>query len=152
MANEVSEPKRRTYLKYAGTAALVGLAGCSGDGGDGGDGDTPTPTPTPDDGGPSHESPHDAELSDAEATGDSLAGGTRSPDGVVPSDDPSVMLQHEPNQGQYCGNCSLFVPDQNGDGFGACASVEGTIHPCDFCLLYTEHDGEGTVDCPQASQ
>jgi hypothetical protein len=148
MANEPSGPDRRSYLKYAGTAALVGLAGCSGDGGDGGNGGTPTPSPEPDDTpAPSHESPHDAELSDAEATGDSLGGGSRSPDAVVPADDPSVMLQHEPNQGQYCGNCALFVPDQNDDGFGACASVEGTIHPCDFCLLYTEHGGEDTVPC-----
>lgn len=146
MANEVSGPDRRSYLKYAGTAVLAGLAGCSGDG-DTGDGES-TPTSEPDgDGAPSHESPHQAELAEAEITGDSLAGAARSPDAVIPADDPSVELQHEPKDGQFCGTCALYVPDQNDDGFGACASVEGTIHPCDYCLLYTEHDGEGTVAC-----
>lgn len=60
------------------------------------------------------------------------------------------MLQHVPNGNQYCGQCSLYVPDQNGDGFGACTWVKRKIHPCDFCPLFAEYGGEDTVSCPQA--
>lgn len=37
------EPRRRTLLQLAGSAALIGLAGCSGDNGTGGGGDTAQP-------------------------------------------------------------------------------------------------------------
>lgn len=99
--------------------------------------------------GPSHEVPHpdNETLAEAEANGEALSGGTRSPGAQQPPDNPGINLQHSPNGDQYCGNCSLYVPDQNGDGFGACLSVSGKIHPCDWCVLYTEHSGEGVVAC-----
>lgn len=145
---------RRSYLKYAGTAVIAGLAGCSaGNGGGNGD-ETTTTTTESDDGGsdePNHEAPHpdDATLSDAEATGTSLSGGERQVEGgQQEKDNPNVMLQHTPSGERFCGNCSLYVPDQNDDGFGACISVAGKIHPCDFCNLYTEFEGE-PVECGQ---
>lgn len=153
MVSNEDAPKRRNYLKYAGSAVLVGLAGCSGNGGNGngnGNGATATPTPTEGGGGePAHEAPHpnDDEVPEEEATAESLSGGTRPSSGLMAKDNPSVSLQHEPNGEQYCGNCSLYVPDANDDGFGACTSVAGKIHPCDYCIIYTEHTGDNTVAC-----
>ncbi|MGM0398523.1 MAG: hypothetical protein ACQEQY_05960 [Halobacteriota archaeon] len=135
---------RRTYLKYAGVAAVTALAGCGGDGGDGGDGDDG------DDGGddgPGHEVPHpdDATVPDSEVNAQSLGGQSR-PDEPDQAKD-SVGYAHEPSGDQYCGNCSLYVPDQNDDGFGACVVVQGKIHPCDYCNLWAEYDGDDAVPC-----
>ena len=149
MSDNQRGPQRRDYLKYAGSAVLVGLAGCSSDGGDG-DGDGGTPTPSDGDGGNGgHQVPHpdDGTVPDSEATAESLAGGARPTSGLMAKDDASVSFQHEPNGEQYCGNCALYVPDGNDDGFGACSSVAGKIHPCDYCILYTEHTGDNTVPC-----
>lgn len=126
---------------------LTVAAGCGGDDGDDGGGDSGSA-----DEGPGHEVPHpnNNTLADAEANGETLSGATRTPGGQQAPDNPGVNLQHEPSGKQYCGNCSLYVPDQNGDGFGACLSVQGKIHPCDWCVLYTEHPGEGVVSCARA--
>jgi len=147
---------RRTILKTLGAGSLaVTVAGCSADtdGGDGDDdsGDETTTAADGSDGGPAHEVPHpeDDALPEAEATGTSLSGGERQPGGQSAKDNASVMLQHEPSDGQNCGTCALYVPDQDGDGFGACTTVAGKIHPCDWCLLYTEYSGEGGVPCEQ---
>ena len=123
----------------------VGCGEGDGDGGNGGD-------ETADQEDPYHEVPHpeNETLPESEARGESLSGATRTPGGQQPQDNPGVALQHKPSGNQYCGNCSLYVPDQNGDGFGACLSVKGKIHPCDWCILYTEHSGEGVVSCGQA--
>lgn len=140
------ELNRRQALKWIGGTLIGGsmltvAAGCGGDGDDGEGGE-----------GPSHEIPHpdNDTLPEAEARGEALSGATRTPGSQQPQDNPGVALQHEPEGDQYCGNCSLYVPDQNGDGFGACLSVQGKIHPCDWCVLYTEHSGEGAVSCAQA--
>jgi len=145
---------RRTILKTLGAGSLaVTVAGCStnSDGGDGEDGGDETTTAADgSDGGPAHEVPHpDDAVPEAEATGTSLSGGERQPGGQSAKDNASVMLQHEPSDGQNCGTCALYVPDQDGDGFGACTTVAGKIHPCDWCLLYTEYSGEGGVPCEQ---
>jgi len=155
-------PNRRRYLKTLGAGAVastIPLAGCAGGDGDGaaedgGDGAEPTPTPTAGGGDltPNHDAPHpdDGSLPDAEATGTSLSGGTREPGNQSEKDNPSVGFQHVPNGGQNCGTCSLYVPDEDGDGYGACTAVAGKIHPCDWCLLYTEYTGEDGVPCEQA--
>lgn len=126
---------RREALKWIGSTVFIGLVGCGG--GDGG-GDGPHEVPHPD----------DQSLPDAEATGKSLGGTPRSP-GTQQAKE-NVQYQHSPKGDQYCGNCSLYVPDENGDGFGACAVVAGKIHPCDWCNLYTEYTGEGAVECAKA--
>jgi len=46
-----------------------------------------------------------------------------------------------------CGNCAEYIPDVNGDGFGACARVEGYIDPEDWCVLWEsieEAEAEGS--------
>jgi len=42
------------------------------------------------------------------------------------------------------------VPDEDGDGYGACTAVAGKISHCDWCLLYTEYTGEDGVPCEQS--
>lgn len=45
--------------------------------------------------------------------------------------------------GKSCGNCANFIPDKNGDTWGACAEVEGYIAPEDWCNIWEnlgEHD------------
>lgn len=128
---------RRSYLKYAGVAAVTALAGCSG----GGDGDEPEPN---------HDVPHpnDGSVPDAEATGVAFEGEERNPDAVQSKDADTVEFQHTPNGDQYCGNCEEFVPDENGDGFGACLKVAGKINPCDWCALYAgPYEGDDAVSC-----
>lgn len=46
--------------------------------------------------------------------------------------------------GPDCGNCAEYVPDQNGDGFGACAEVEGYIGPDDWCVIWRPTRGAGS--------
>lgn len=148
MTNEFN---RREALKWIGSTLIGGsmitfAVGCGG----GEEGEETGGAESPE--GPSHEVPHpeNETLPDAEANGESLSGATRSPGAQQAPDSPGVALQHTPEGNQYCGNCSLYVPDQDGDGFGGCLSVAGKIHPCDWCLLYTEHSGEGVVSCAQA--
>ncbi|PQJ33412.1 hypothetical protein BSZ35_01295 [Salinibacter sp. 10B] len=147
MTNELN---RREALKWIGSTLIGGsmltvVSGCGGGDGNDGDGDGDDSA----DQGPSHEVPHpnNDTLPESEAKGESLSGATRTRGGQQSQDNPGVALQHKPSGNQYCGNCSLYVPDQNGDGFGACLSVKGKIHPCDWCILYTEHSGEGVVSC-----
>jgi hypothetical protein len=159
---------RREILKWLGVTILgvilapLGLAGCGGGeeeelqmDQDSGSSDQASSDGGSSSGGGSgqsdktHEVPHpsDAKLSEAEKTGESLGGAQRSPGGKSPKDGPSVMYQHEPSGNKSCGNCDMYVKDQNGDGYGACTMVEGEIHPCDFCVLYTEHPGDKAVAC-----
>ena len=150
---------RRRWLRTVGAGAVataVPLAGCSGgDGGDGAGGDDGDSQPATTAGGgsgePNHDVPHPGgdSVPDAEATAEALSGGAREPGSQSEKDNPSVGFQHTPNGGQNCGTCSLYVPDQDDDGFGACTAVAGRIHPCDWCLLYTEYTGDDGVQCEQ---
>ncbi|MFB6094265.1 MAG: hypothetical protein ABEJ77_04935 [Halanaeroarchaeum sp.] len=137
MASDQPATNRRSYLGIAGTAAVAALAGCSGGGGgNGGDPQTPNhPVPHPE----------DVTVADSEATATALGGLSR-PNTPQQSKD-AVGYAHLPSDGSYCGNCSKFVPDQNGDGYGACVSVRGTIHRCDFCDLYSPYTGDDAVQC-----
>lgn len=134
MPSEKRFTDRRTYLKFAGAATITALAGCSGGGnGDGED--------------YNHEVPHpdDGTVPDAEMNAEAFNGQSR-PDEPNQAKD-SVQYEHSPNGDQYCGNCQLFVPDQDGDGFGACTVVKGKIHHCDYCNLWSSYDGDDIVTC-----
>ena len=42
-------------------------------------------------------------------------------------------------------DCPEYIPGRNGDGFGACAKVEGYVDPADWCVLWestAEHESE----------
>lgn len=144
---------RRTLLKALGTVGITTtIAGCSSDDGDGNgdeDGTDTTATTEEANGEADHQVPHpnNDEVPDSEATGESLSGGVREPGEQSEPDNASVLLQHTPNGDQNCGTCSLYVPDQNDDGFGACTVVAGKINPCDWCLLYSEYSGDDGIPC-----
>jgi hypothetical protein len=91
--------------------------------------------------------PNDDKVPESEATAKALGGKKRYKGGKSPKDGPSVMYQHKPNGEKHCGTCNLYVPDENGDGFGACTLVEGKIHSCDFCILYSKYTGDASVSC-----
>lgn len=131
--SDTSGMDRRSYLKYAGVATMTAMAGCGG-GGDGGD-------------EANHEVPHpdDETVPDAELTAEALNGQSR-PETVNQGKD-GVDYSHSPSDDQYCGNCALYVPDQDDDGFGACTAVSGKIHPCDYCNLWSSYDGDDAVPC-----
>jgi hypothetical protein len=58
----------------------------------------------------------------------------RNPDAL--STKEAVSYQPEPNDGQRCDGCQFYIPDQNGDGMGACAIVEGQIAPEGWCTSF----------------
>lgn len=137
MPTDESGMDRRSYLKYAGVATVTAMAGCSGGGGGDSNGG----------GGANHEVPHpnDSQVPDSEKNAKALNGQSRPSEPNQGKD--SVGYQHTPNGDKHCGDCSLFVPDQNGDGFGACTLVKGKIHHCDFCNLWSSYSGDNSVPC-----
>ena len=132
MSRQRSYADRRTYLKIVGTAAIASIAGCHGN--------------NPGEGA-NHEVPHPNgdEVPDAEATGTSLGGETRPKDEMF--EKRSTSFNHKPEEGEYCGMCQHYVPDEDGDGFGACTEVQGKIHPCDHCGRFDKYEGDDTVPC-----
>lgn len=83
-----------------------------------------------------------AEVPEEYRTASSQAGEERNPDELQSQEDVSLMESVEaiadgPAQpGQSCGNCAEFIPDKNGDMWGACAKVEGYIAVEDWCALW----------------
>jgi hypothetical protein len=146
-----STNSRRRFLHLAGVTALTaGLAGCGGGGGDGGGettadgggettaggGDTPTSGggETTTSGGSS-----DAEVPEAYRTATAQNGQQRDPDNLVA---PSALnYQEEPNNGNQCSGCQFYIPDQNGDGMGACTLITGMVDPQGWCNSYAAYEG-----------
>jgi hypothetical protein len=135
---------RRRFLRVAGLAAVTGVAGCAG--GDGGSGDSG--------GGSGDESGENGgdsgsgsagggdglgPVPDEYATATAQDGTERSPDSVA--EKSAVMYQSEPKDGQQCTDCAFYIPDENGDGLGACAVVEGKIEPEAWCSSFVEYEG-----------
>ncbi|WP_277554735.1 high-potential iron-sulfur protein [Halobaculum limi] len=85
-----------------------------------------------------------AAVPEAYRTADSQGGEERSPDDLLSQADVNLMESVEAiadgvaRPGQSCGNCAEFIPDENGDGWGACARVEGYIAAEDWCVIW-EH-------------
>ncbi|MEF8775789.1 MAG: high-potential iron-sulfur protein [Haloarculaceae archaeon] len=88
-----------------------------------------------------------AEVPEAYRTAASQGGEARTPDDLFSHEDVSLTESVEAiadgmaNPGQSCGNCAEFIPDKNGDGWGACAKVEGYIAVEDWCTTW-EHVSE----------
>lgn len=88
-----------------------------------------------------------AEIPEAYRTASSQGGEERVPDGLMTQEE--VMLTESVDAiaagtappGQSCGNCAEFIPDQNGDSWGACAKVEGYVAVEDWCTVW-EHISE----------
>jgi len=148
---------RRRFLGLAGAVGFGGLAGCVG--GDGGA--TPEPTPTETDDEDDHEEDRPEGVSEEEfehgpvpepyRTALSQAGERRDREQLARKEDVSFQEAEAAveagtaERGDDCGNCAEYIPDQNGDGFGACAKVEGYVDPADWCVLWesiAEHEDD----------
>jgi len=151
----ILERTRRRVLRLGGSVAAIGIAGCLG----GPTGGTESPTPTGDAEDEEEELPEGVSEEEFETgpvpeeyrTATSQAGEERDPDSLVTKE--SVQFQEAADaveaglveEGRDCGNCEEFIPDQNGDGFGACAKVEGYVGAEDWCTLWEAiEDEEGS--------
>lgn len=160
---------RRRFLRLAGAVGVGGLAGCAGGGGGGESTPEPTPTPTPEPTAMDDEDEHEEELPEGVSedefehgpvpgpyrTALSQAGERRDPERLARKEDVSFQEAEaaveagSAEPGEHCGNCAEYIPDKNGDGFGACAKVEGYVDPADWCVLWEsieEHEAEGESD------
>jgi hypothetical protein len=83
-----------------------------------------------------------AEVPEVYRTAESQAGEQRDPDNLQSQE--AVNLQESVEAiadgtaapGQSCGNCAEFIPDKNGDTWGACAAVEGYVAAEDWCTVW----------------
>lgn len=153
MSDERSRPRagwsRRAYIvTTTGSAAwIAGLAGCVGGGGE------PTPTETETEAEeqaeeaerPAGVSAEEFETGPVPApyrTATSLGMEQRDPArllakadvGFAEYDEATENEAHRP--GTCCANCADYIPDANGDTFGACAEVAGYVDGADWCTVY----------------
>jgi hypothetical protein len=129
----------------------MGLAGCSGSPSE----NSPARTAEADEALPEGVSAEEFENGPVpepyrEAT--SQAGEPRDPEALTTKDAAKFQEASDAvaaglaDPGQTYENCAEYIPDENGDGFGACATVEGYIGPEDWCALWEtieEHESGG---------
>jgi hypothetical protein len=88
-----------------------------------------------------------AEVPEAYRTASSQGGEERNPDDLRSHEEVNLtesvdaLADGLAPPGQSCGNCAEFLPDRNGDSWGACAKVEGYIAVEDWCTVW-EHISE----------
>jgi len=127
---------RRNYL--VATVGIAALSGCLGDDDEEGEGGEDLPS------GVSQEEFESGPVPEVYMSAMSLGGEQRDPDDLNTKADVSFAeyegaqehSAHEP--GRCCANCGDYIPDKNGDEFGACAEVEGYIDGEDWCTIYEE--------------
>jgi hypothetical protein len=157
--------RRRRFVTLVGALGLGSLAGCAGE-----SGGEPTETPG---------EMADAEEADGDEAGDhdeerppgvsmeefvsgpvpevyrtarSQAGERRDPENLRTKEAVRFAEADESEfagPDQDCGNCAEFISDKNGDGFGACAKVEGYVDAEDWCTIWEsieEHEAEAEED------
>lgn len=152
----VSKQTRRRVLELTGSAAIVGLAGCtSGDGGSTettGGSESAEEKPWEHLSGVSKSQFLTGPVPESERTAKSLCGEKRDPDalqsrdGIKWMDISKAVEQGLAEEEQECEHCAEYIPDKNGDGYGACLKVEGYWSPEDWCSLFEsveEECGEG---------
>ncbi|WP_256300590.1 high-potential iron-sulfur protein [Haloarchaeobius salinus] len=83
-----------------------------------------------------------AQVPEQYRTASSQGGGERDPTDLQTQEDVRLMESVDAiadglgQPGQSCGNCAEFIPDENGDGWGACAKVEGYVAAEDWCAIW----------------
>ncbi|WP_340100186.1 high-potential iron-sulfur protein [Salinibaculum salinum] len=88
-----------------------------------------------------------AEVPEEYRTADSQADEARDPENIVAQEDVNLtesveaIADGDADPGESCGTCAEFIPDKNGDTWGACAKVEGYIAAEDWCNIW-EHVSE----------
>lgn len=131
------ERSRRRLIKLTSTAVLIGLAGCSGDDDEESEGEE-----LPE--GVSEDEFESGPVPEAYMNAMSLGAEQRDPDELSTKDEENFSEYDEATEmddhvaGHSCGNCADYIADKNGDGFGACAEVEGYIDKADWCEIYEE--------------
>ncbi|MDT3435091.1 high-potential iron-sulfur protein [Haloarcula sp. 1CSR25-25] len=144
---------RRNYL--VATVGLAALSGCVGDTGDGGEATEPgeredDDEDEDDDGEEDEELPEGVTAEEFERgpvpdvylSATSLGNEQRNPDALHTKAEVSFSEYDEAREneahtpGACCANCADYIPDMNGDRFGACAEVEGYIDGADWCTIY----------------
>lgn len=146
------EHNRRRFVTLLGALGVGGLAGCTGGGGGAGT-DTPGAVAETATAGESGAGDHEEErppgVSEAEfvsgpvpevyRTAASQAGERRDPENLRTKAEVQFAEADESEfagPGETCGNCAEYIPDRNGDGFGACAKVEGYVDAADWCVIW----------------
>jgi hypothetical protein len=121
------------------------MAGCTGgNGDDGGDDGEAEGEESERPEGVSEEEFERGPVPDEYASAMSLGREERDPDDLSPKsevdfleyDEAGENSAHQP--GACCANCADYIPDKNGDMFGACAEVEGYVDGGDWCAVYEE--------------
>jgi hypothetical protein len=141
---------RRHYL--VATGGIAALSGCLGGDGDGADEATTTAggtraTTSADDSeelpdGVSEEEFENGPVPEPYRAAVSLGGEQRNTDELFPKADVQFSeydeaLENNAHQpGRCCANCDDFIPDRNGDAFGACSAVNGYIDGADWCSVW----------------
>jgi hypothetical protein len=139
---------RRNYL--VATVGLAALSGCTGDTGDGGETTEPEEEDEEDEGdeelpeGVTAEEFENGPVPEVYVSATSLGNEQRNPDELETKSAVSFSEYGEAQEneahtpGTCCANCADYIPDKNGDEFGACAEVEGYIDGADWCTIYEE--------------
>lgn len=135
---------RRHYLAAAGLAAVSGCVAAPDDGWS-----TPTATEPANDNegeerpeGVSEEEFVSGPVPEPYRTASSIGGERREPEALQTKADVQFSaydeaLENSAHQpGRSCGNCHEYIADKDGDGFGACAAVEGYIDAADWCVIW----------------
>lgn len=185
---DLSQYDRRSFVRLTGVAGVAGaggLAGCMGDGdGDGdGEGDGEGNETDGEEDGEMDGEEHEEELPEgvnqtvfdqgpvpaAYRGATSQANEERMPeDQLVTKASVNFMEASDAveeglaPEGEACSNCAEYITDKNGDGFGACAKVQGYIGAEDWCDLWEsieaaleEQEGEahnGSMDDGSANE
>jgi len=160
--DDIDEWNRRAYLAATAgsTAGIVWLSGCVDDTGNGDRGEGRTDENGEEDSEAEEELPEGVSEAEFERgpvpeeyrTALSLGDEKRDPDDLTPKaavdfseyDEAGDYSSHEP--GMCCANCADYIPDKNGDTFGACAEVEGYIDGADWCTIYEELPEQSVPD------
>lgn len=132
---------RRNYL--IATAGIAALSGCTGDSDDEDeDEDEGEDEELPE--GVSEEEFETGPVPEMYVSAMSLGNEQRDADEVTAKVDVAFAeyeeaLENEEHQpGRCCANCADYIPDRNGDEFGACAEVAGYVGGEDWCTIYEE--------------
>ncbi|WP_247000979.1 high-potential iron-sulfur protein [Halosolutus gelatinilyticus] len=123
---------RRRFLRLTGCGSLIGLAGCMNL-----NENAAGPASQPREGLPADWCLDDLSDSvpESEANAVSIDGVERKPEGELLSKQDAAY-QCGPSDGQQCGNCTFFIDDRSGNGWGACTEVAGEIRSVDWCGLW----------------
>lgn len=158
--------RRRVLIISGGLATSIYIAGCVQDNSqNGGDemGTTSRDTATTAaDGEPDEELPDGVSAEEFEngpvpeqyRSAISLGSEDRNTDDLTPKSEANFMEASEAveqgftSEGNSCANCADFIPDLNGDGFGACAEVAGYIGTEDWCALWEELELDEDEELP----